>query len=264
MDQMNRLFKLLFFLAFIFFILVSISCKSLQSPKLISQRLAVLSVEPAGKDLIVGESFKYSVSQLDENNKKSSLPILYSSNNPKVATIDNNGVVKALSEGETEIKIASQDKTLMSTVRVDKNNNEMYSGAGDIAIEEPILTNGKVVIMVWPASRERDTSDTYFESRFWIQNVDKEKIPIDADFFYLISEDKEYLECANKKLPLEALGPGTDMNDVLTKLSLPAGTSISRRIFFKNDNYFKPSKIVYDDGKSSPIAIDTVDWEFFW
>ncbi|MFI5245558.1 MAG: Ig-like domain-containing protein, partial [Gemmatimonadales bacterium] len=101
-------------------VLFTSACLSRASaPSVVASIQISSNVSPNG--VFVGDQVQLNATPLDLTGNVVPLPITYSSSNTSVATIDNFGLITALSAGTSSIGISSGGQTVHLTLTVDGN-----------------------------------------------------------------------------------------------------------------------------------------------
>lgn len=109
------------------------------------KQITYISLTPNNKSIAVGESYSLSATIMPRDAKNQTLSFV--SENPRVATVSSNGVVKGISAGKTKITAKAQDGSNISQVAyvtVTNNNNDKQNGFKlNTTVESEVLGRGQ-------------------------------------------------------------------------------------------------------------------------
>lgn len=216
---------------------------------------AVFSVDPALRLVKVGSRFKYTVGQFDEKGRKTNYPVIFKSADPKVATVDKNGLVTAKKSGSIKIEAGCKDKSF--TLKVDVME-ELYSM--NLPDEGIIADNGTVLLHNIGGMNDGyhvnyfGDSKGYLQMMFSIKNVSPDKLLVDPDHFAMLGSEKETVISTNSKLNKPKY------KGLLRKQWLEPGQTIENLVIFMRPRFnfnFNKARIVYDD-HINPKIVDSL------
>lgn len=87
-----------------------------------NKKVESISLTETDKKIYIGEGYQIKASIVPED---IDVQITYSSSNTNIATVSNNGVVKGISEGSTEITVSAENKKVILKLNVMKKNKEI-------------------------------------------------------------------------------------------------------------------------------------------